>query len=152
MLFRSNLYDTYQSINDDNYQECYHDATQFKERAFSSSSCLLRAFLGVFVGGGSACIRTLFIFGRNFLRGYRDWETIHSLLEKVRERVGRMRILFLALFWAGTCLGQFPEDAVILETSEEGETLLLSGKERDLDVPREPASTFKTVIAWSDSF
>ena len=60
-----------------------------------------------------------------------------------------MRILFLALVWAGTCLGQFPEDAVILETSEAGETLLLSGKERDLDVPREPASTFKTVIAWA---
>ena len=60
-----------------------------------------------------------------------------------------MRILALALVWAGTCLGQFPEDAVILETSEEGETLLLSGKERDLDVPREPASTFKAVIAWA---
>ena len=60
-----------------------------------------------------------------------------------------MRILVLALVWAGTCLGQFPGDAVILETSEEGETLLLSGKERDLDVPREPASTFKTVIAWA---
>ena len=57
--------------------------------------------------------------------------------------------MVLALVWAGTCLGQFPGDAVILETSEEGETLLLSGKERDLDVPREPASTFKTVIAWA---
>jgi hypothetical protein len=60
-----------------------------------------------------------------------------------------MRILFLSLLWAGTCLGQFPEDAVILETSEEGETLLLAGKETDLDVPREPASTFKAVIAWA---
>ena len=60
-----------------------------------------------------------------------------------------MRILFLALVWAGTCLGQFPEDAVILETSEAGETLLLVGKETDLDVLREPASTFKAVIAWA---
>ena len=60
-----------------------------------------------------------------------------------------MRILFLALLWAGTCLGQFPGDAVILETSEAGETLLLVGKETDLDVLREPASTFKTVIAWA---
>ena len=60
-----------------------------------------------------------------------------------------MRILVLAFLWAGTCLGQFPEDAVILETSEKGETLLLAGKERELDVPREPASTFKTVIAWA---
>ena len=60
-----------------------------------------------------------------------------------------MRALVLALLWAGTCLAQFPGDAVILETSEEGETLLLAGKETDLDVPREPASTFKTVIAWA---
>ena len=60
-----------------------------------------------------------------------------------------MRIFGLALLWAGTCLGQFPGDAVILETSEAGETLLLSGREADLDVPREPASTFKSVIAWA---
>ena len=60
-----------------------------------------------------------------------------------------MRILCLALLWAGPCFGQFPADAVILETSEAGETLLLSGKETDLDVPREPASTFKAVIAWA---
>ena len=60
-----------------------------------------------------------------------------------------MRTLFLALLWAGTCLGQFPGDAVILETSEAGETLLLVGKETDLDVLREPASTFKAVIAWA---
>jgi hypothetical protein len=46
-------------------------------------------------------------------------------------------------------LGQFPHDAVILETSEAGETLLLVGKETDLDVLREPASTFKMVIAWA---
>ena len=43
----------------------------------------------------------------------------------------------------------FPPDAVILETSEAGETLLLSGQESALDVLREPASTFKTVIAWA---
>jgi len=60
-----------------------------------------------------------------------------------------MRAFFLALFWAGACFGQFPADAVILETSERGETLLLAGQERDLDVPREPASTFKAVIAWA---
>jgi len=44
---------------------------------------------------------------------------------------------------------EFPADGVILETSETGETLLLSGKEAELDVLREPASTFKTVIAWA---
>ena len=52
--------------------------------------------------------------------------------------------LALVSAWA-----EFPADAVILETSEAGETLLLAGKEADLDVPREPASTFKTVIAWA---
>jgi len=60
-----------------------------------------------------------------------------------------MKMLLLAFFWAGACFGQFPADAVILETSEAGETLLLAGKEADLDVPREPASTFKAVIAWA---
>lgn len=60
---------------------------------------------------------------------------------------------FLILAGAGLAAfnswAEFPADAVILETSEAGETLLLSGLERDLDVPREPASTFKTVIAWA---
>ena len=44
---------------------------------------------------------------------------------------------------------EFPADAVILETSDQGETLLLAGKESEMDVPREPASTFKAVIAWA---
>jgi arginine decarboxylase len=34
-LIIRNLYETYQSINVDNYQEAYHDATQFKEEAIS---------------------------------------------------------------------------------------------------------------------
>ncbi|OCQ95581.1 arginine decarboxylase [Oscillatoriales cyanobacterium USR001] len=34
-LIPRNLYDIYQSINDDNYQEAYHDAIQFKEEAIS---------------------------------------------------------------------------------------------------------------------
>jgi len=60
-----------------------------------------------------------------------------------------MRSLLPLLVWASACFGQFPGDAVILETVESGETLLLAGKETDLDVVREPASTFKTVIAWA---
>ena len=60
-------------------------------------------------------------------------------------------LFFLAVMGlaAVSTRAEFPADAVILETSEAGETLLLSGLERDLDVPREPASTFKTVIAWA---
>lgn len=59
--------------------------------------------------------------------------------------------MFLAMagLTAFPAWAEFPADAVILETSEEGETLLLSGKEVELDVLREPASTFKTVIAWA---
>lgn len=34
-LIVRNLYETYQSISEDNYQEAYHDATQFKEEAVS---------------------------------------------------------------------------------------------------------------------
>jgi len=60
-----------------------------------------------------------------------------------------VRPWFLLLVWAGACFAQFPGDAVILETSDQGETLMLAGKEQDLDVVREPASTFKTVIAWA---
>ena len=59
--------------------------------------------------------------------------------------------MFLAMagLTAFPARAELPADAVVLETSEAGETLLLSGQERDLDVPREPASTFKTVIAWA---
>jgi hypothetical protein len=60
---------------------------------------------------------------------------------------------FMFLAMAGLTVfpacAEFPADAVILETSEDGETLLLSGKEVELDVLREPASTFKVVIAWA---
>lgn len=34
-LLTRNLYETYQSINSENYQEAYHDAVQFKEEAIS---------------------------------------------------------------------------------------------------------------------
>jgi len=59
------------------------------------------------------------------------------------------RVLALAGMVAATARAEFPAEAVILETSEAGETLLRSGQEADLDVLREPASTFKTVIAWA---
>ena len=59
-------------------------------------------------------------------------------------------MFLLVVGWAVfSAWADFPSDAVILETSEAGETLLLSGQESALDVLREPASTFKTVIAWA---
>lgn len=50
---------------------------------------------------------------------------------------------------AASAWAEFPADGVVLETLQTGETLLLSGKEADMDVLREPASTFKAVIAWA---
>lgn len=57
--------------------------------------------------------------------------------------------LVAAGFMAVSARAEFPADGVILETSETGETLLLAGQEAELDVLREPASTFKAVIAWA---
>ncbi|OLP19605.1 arginine decarboxylase [Leptolyngbya sp. 'hensonii'] len=37
-LIIHNLYETFQSINEENYQEAYHDAVQFKERAINAFS------------------------------------------------------------------------------------------------------------------
>ena len=57
--------------------------------------------------------------------------------------------LVAAGLMAVSARAEFPADGVILETSETGETLLLAGQEAELDVLREPASTFKAVIAWA---
>ena len=57
--------------------------------------------------------------------------------------------LVAASFMAVSAWAEFPTGGVILETSETGETLLLAGQEAELDVLREPASTFKAVIAWA---
>lgn len=40
-LILRNLDNTYQSINEDNYQEAYHDATQFKGEAISLSDLVI---------------------------------------------------------------------------------------------------------------
>lgn len=58
-------------------------------------------------------------------------------------------ILWWVWFSTSPLWAQWPADAVVLETADSGPTLLLAGKEAELDVPREPASTFKTVIAWA---
>jgi len=63
--------------------------------------------------------------------------------------MSRFLILGFWMMMAGWGRAQFPADAVILETSDQGETLLLAGRESELDVQREPASTFKAVIAWA---
>jgi membrane peptidoglycan carboxypeptidase len=42
-----------------------------------------------------------------------------------------------------------PDGMTILETPRSGEMLVVTGSKAEMDVAREPASTFKVVIAWA---
>ena len=44
---------------------------------------------------------------------------------------------------------KYPNGMTILETAKSGETQVVTGNKAEMDVAREPASTFKVVIAWS---
>ena len=44
---------------------------------------------------------------------------------------------------------KYPSGMTILETSKTGEMKLVAGSKAEMDVAREPASTFKVVIAWA---
>ena len=44
---------------------------------------------------------------------------------------------------------KYPDGMTILETSKTGEMKLVAGSKAEMDVAREPASTFKVVIAWA---
>ena len=44
---------------------------------------------------------------------------------------------------------KYPSGMTILETPKGGETQVVTGNKAEMDVAREPASTFKVVIAWS---
>ena len=44
---------------------------------------------------------------------------------------------------------KYPDGMTILETPKSGETQVVTGGKAEMDVPREPASTFKVVIAWA---
>ncbi|NBS14934.1 MAG: hypothetical protein EBT57_09060, partial [Verrucomicrobia bacterium] len=43
----------------------------------------------------------------------------------------------------------YPPGMIILETPKSGEMRLVTGNKAEMEVPREPASTFKVVIAWA---
>jgi len=43
----------------------------------------------------------------------------------------------------------YPDGMTILETPKSGEMRLVTGNKAEMEVPREPASTFKVVIAWA---
>jgi len=60
----------------------------------------------------------------------------------------------LLIGWLGVCYAalaeeKYPDGMTILETSKTGEMKLVSGSKAEMDVAREPASTFKVVIAWA---
>ena len=44
---------------------------------------------------------------------------------------------------------KYPDGMTILETPKSGEIQVVTGSQAEMDVPREPASTFKVVIAWA---
>ena len=44
---------------------------------------------------------------------------------------------------------KYPDGMMILETPRKGETQVVTGRKAEMDVAREPASTFKVVIAWA---
>ena len=60
----------------------------------------------------------------------------------------------LLIGWLGGCSialadEKYPDGMTILETPMIGEMQVVTGSKVDVDVAREPASTFKVVIAWA---
>jgi len=62
-----------------------------------------------------------------------------------------MALLFGWLgFWpAALAAEKYPDGMTIVETPISGEMQVVTGSKIDMDVAREPASTFKVVIAWA---
>ena len=60
----------------------------------------------------------------------------------------------LLIGWLGGCSialadEKYPDGMTILETPKIGEMQVVTGSKVEMDVAREPASTFKVVIAWA---
>ena len=59
-------------------------------------------------------------------------------------------IIGLIGVWSVALAGEnCPDGMTILETAKSGEMQVVTGGKAEIDVPREPASTFKVVIAWA---
>jgi len=59
-------------------------------------------------------------------------------------------IIGLIGVWSVALAGEnYPDGMTILETAKSGEMQVVTGGKAEMDVPREPASTFKVVIAWA---
>jgi len=63
----------------------------------------------------------------------------------------RIALLFgwIGIFSAALADEKYPDEMTILETPRSGEMQVVTGSKMEMDVAREPASTFKVVIAWA---
>ena len=63
----------------------------------------------------------------------------------------RMALLigWLGIFSAALADEKYPDGMTILETPKSGEVQVVTGSKAEMDVAREPASTFKVVIVWA---
>jgi beta-lactamase class D len=58
-------------------------------------------------------------------------------------------ICWLGIFSAALADEKYPNGMTILETPRSGQMQVVAGSRAEMDVAREPASTFKVVIAWA---
>ena len=56
---------------------------------------------------------------------------------------------FMGVWSVALAEEKYPDGMTILETPKGGETQVVTGSKAEMDVQREPASTFKVVIAWA---
>ena len=63
----------------------------------------------------------------------------------------RMALLigWLGIFSDALADEKYPDEMTILETPRSGQMQVVAGRRAEMDVAREPASTFKVVIAWA---
>ena len=62
---------------------------------------------------------------------------------------GVLLIGLMGLWSVALAEEKYPAGMTILETPKSGEMLVVTGSKAEMDVAREPASTFKVVIAWA---
>ena len=62
---------------------------------------------------------------------------------------GALRIGLMGICSVALAEEKYPNGMTILETAKGGEMRVVTGSKAEMDVEREPASTFKVVIAWA---
>ncbi len=62
---------------------------------------------------------------------------------------GALLIGLMGVWWVALAEEKYSDGMTILETPRSGEVQVVTGNKAEMDVAREPASTFKVVIAWA---